>query len=109
MILLVLLAGTGSVNIGRFYADTDGSIARQTIKLCPDMAGAVACNDVALLQALPQQAVRATDGFGRNAAMLAALFNNWAALQHLLQLPEGTDMASTGHKHKEHRQAWLCC
>ena len=91
MILLVLVAGAESVDIGRFYADTNGSIARQPIKLCPNMAGAIACNNMAQLQALPQEAVRVTDGFGRNAAMLAALFNSWAALQHLLQLPEGID------------------
>ena len=88
-------AGKEALDTGRFYADADGNVARQTIKLCPGVAGAAACDDVAALQKLPLQAVKAKDGFGRTAAMLAALFNSWAVLQHLLYLPNGIDWSET--------------
>lgn len=86
------------MDTGRFYADTHGSIVRQTIKLCPGMAGAVACNNLVLLQALPLQEIMATDGFGRTAAMLAALYNSWEVLHHMLQLPEGINWSQTQSK-----------
>lgn len=79
------------LDTGTFYADAHGSIAMQPIKLCP---GAAACNNVALLQPLPLHTLMATDAFGRSVAMLAAMFNRWAVLQHLLRLPGGIDWSA---------------
>ena len=90
-----LPAGRESLDSGRFYADATGTVARQTIKLCPGIVGAVACNDIALLGTQPLEALKTKDGFGRTVAMLAALFNSWAVLQHLLKIPDGVDWSET--------------
>lgn len=82
------------LDTGRFYADAHGSIAMQPIKVCPGVFGAAACNNVALLQPLPLHTLVATDAFGRSVAMLAAMFNSWAVLQHLLRLPGGIDWSA---------------
>ena len=85
------------MDTGRFFTDAAGIVARQTIKLCPGIPGAAARNDAGLLQLLPLQALWEKDGYGRTAAMLAAIFNSWDVLQQLLQLPGGIDWAET-HK-----------
>ena len=92
---MLLSAGRESLDSGRFYADATGTVARQTIKLCPGMIGAVACDNIALLEVQPLEALKTKDGFGRTAAMLAALFNSWAALQHLLKTPDAVDWSET--------------
>lgn len=87
----LLPAGRESLDSGRFYVDATGSVAKQTIKLCPGLVGAFACDDIALLETQPLEALKVKDGFGRTAAMFAALFNSWAVLQHLLKVPDGVD------------------
>ena len=91
----LLSAGRESLDIGVFYADATGTVAHQTIKLWPGTFGAVACNNVALLETQPLDALKTKDGFGRTAAMLAALFNSWAVLQHLLKVSDGVDWSET--------------
>lgn len=92
---MLLPAGRESLDSGRFYADATGTVARQTIKLCPGMVGAVACDNIALLEVQPLEALKTKDGFGRTAAMLAALFNSWAVLQHLVKVPDAVDWSAT--------------
>lgn len=92
---ILLPAGRESLDSGRFYADATGCVVRQTIKLCPGMVGAVACNNVALLKSQPLEALKTRDGFGRTAAMLAALFNSWDVLQHLLTVSGGIDWSES--------------
>ncbi len=75
------------MDTGRLYADQNGLLDRQTIKQCPGIAGAAACNDMTMLQSLSVEQVQARDGFGRTAVMLAALFNSWAVLKQLLLHP----------------------
>ncbi len=82
-----LSAGEEALDTGRLYADQNGVIERQTIKLCPGVAGAAARNDVAMLQSLSAEQAKAQDGFGRTACMHAALFNSWAVLKRLLLQP----------------------
>lgn len=59
------------------------------------MVGAVACNNVALLKMQPLEALKTKDGFGRTAAMLAALFNSWDVLQHLLRVSGGINWSES--------------
>ena len=87
MLMLCLSSGEESLDTGRLYADENGVIQRQTIKLCPGIAGAAARNDVITLQSLSRDELVARDGFGRNAFMLAAKFDSWAVLQQLLLRP----------------------
>ncbi len=82
-----LSAGEEALDTGRLYADQNGVIERQTIKLCPGVAGAAARNDIAMLHSLSAEQAAAQDGFGRTACMHAALFNSWAVLKQLLLQP----------------------
>lgn len=59
------------------------------------MVGAVACNNIELLKSLPLEALKTKDGFGRTAAMLAALFNSWEVLQHLLTVSGGINWSES--------------
>ena len=88
-------AGVEALDTGRFYAHAAGNVARQTIKLCPGIAGTAASNDVAALQKLPHGELRAKDAFGRTAPMLAALHNSWTVLQWLIELPDAIDWSET--------------
>lgn len=84
------------------YVNQNGIVARQTIKLCPGIAGAAAQNDVAKLQSVLAEQVVAQDGFGRTAVMLAALFNSWDVLKELLLHPAWIDW-----EHGQAKQASL--
>lgn len=93
------------------YANQSGVVARQTIKLCPGVAGAAAQNDVAKLQSVfaeqvatsgAQRQVATQDGFGRTAVMLAALFNSWEVVKELLLHPAWIDW-----EHGQAKQASL--
>jgi len=109
------------LDTGRLYADQNGVIERQTIKLCPGVAGAAARNDVALLHSLSAEQAQAQDGFGRTACMHAALFNSWAFLKQLLLQPmlinwelRQTEQASffwflQAEASSDHASAEVCC
>lgn len=73
------------MNTGRLYINAAGEVAKQTTKQIPGIVGAVACNNVAVLQQLSQEQLQETDCLGRSAAMLAALYRSWEVLDFLLQ------------------------
>ncbi|DBA97591.1 hypothetical protein WJX77_012135 [Trebouxia sp. C0004] len=94
--------GEEALDTGRLYADQNGVIERQTIKLCPGVAGAAARNDVAMLHSLSAEQAAAQDGFGRTACMHAALFNSWAVLKQLLLQPMLINWEHRQYEQTEH-------
>lgn len=113
--------GEEALDTGRLYAGQNGVIERQTVKLCPGVAGAAARNDVAMLHSLSAEQAAAQDGFGRTACMHAALFNSWAVLKQLLLQPRlinwehrQTEQASflpltQAEAAHDHASADVCC
>ena len=76
-----------TMDTGRLYINAGGEVAKQIIKQVPGVVGAVASNNVASLQQLSQEQLQETDCLGRSAAMLAAHYRSWEALNFLLQSP----------------------